>query len=281
MNYLETLNIGNKILKTSKIKSYRLDSEIILSKVVNKPREYLLTNLNNNIDQKNFNNFLGFLKRRKKNEPIAYIFGEKEFWKNSFLVNKNVLIPRPETELIIEEVLKLTDKNSSKRFLDVGTGSGCLALSLIKERPQSYFTAIDISKKAINIAKINAKMHHLENKIKFINIDIDKFKDNKYDFVISNPPYINEINLKRLDKNIVCYEPLLALRAGKDGLNTIKKLIFKSKKLLRKNGKLIFEVGEKQKYMITDLLLKNKFYINKIRNDLKCYPRVIISTNLS
>ena len=281
MNYLETLNFGNKILKTSNIKSYRLDSEIILSKVINKPREYLLTNLRNNIDQKNFNNFLGFLKRRKKNEPIAYIFGEKEFWKNSFLVNKHVLIPRPETELIIEEVLKLTEKNSSKRFLDVGTGSGCLALSLIKERPQSYFTAIDISKNAINIAKINAKMHHLENKIKFVNIDIDKFKDNKYDFILSNPPYINEINLKRLDKNVVCYEPLQALRAGKDGLNTIKKLIFKSKKLLRKNGKLIFEIGEKQKYMITELLLKNRFYINKIRNDLKCYPRVIISTNLS
>tara|TARA_B100000242_G_scaffold281944_1_gene242759 strand:+ start:472 stop:1317 length:846 start_codon:yes stop_codon:yes gene_type:complete len=281
MNYLETLNFGNKILKTSNIKSYRLDSEIILSKVINKPREYLLTNLRNNIDQKNFNNFLGFLKRRKKNEPIAYIFGEKEFWKNSFLVNKHVLIPRPETELIIEEVLKLTEKNSSKRFLDVGTGSGCLALSLIKERPQSYFTAIDISKNAINIAKINAKMHHLENKIKFVNIDIDKFKDNKYDFIVSNPPYINEINLKRLDKNVVCYEPLQALRAGKDGLNTIKKLIFKSKKLLRKNGKLIFEIGEKQKYMITELLLKNRFYINKIRNDLKCYPRVIISTNLS
>ena len=93
MNYLETLNFGNKILKTSNIKSYRLDSEIILSKVINKPREYLLTNLRNNIDQKNFKNFLGFLKRRKKNEPIAYIFGEKEFWKNSFLVNKNVLIP--------------------------------------------------------------------------------------------------------------------------------------------------------------------------------------------
>ncbi len=237
--------------------------------------------MRNNIDQKNFNNFLGFLKRRKKNEPIAYIFGEKEFWKNSFLVNKHVLIPRPETELIIEEVLKLTEKNSSKRFLDVGTGSGCLALSLIKERPQSYFTAIDISKNAINIAKINAKMHHLENKIKFVNIDIDKFKDNKYDFIVSNPPYINEINLKRLDKNVVCYEPLQALRAGKDGLNTIKKLIFKSKKLLRKNGKLIFEIGEKQKYMITELLLKNRFYINKIRNDLKCYPRVIISTNLS
>ena len=281
MNYLETLNFGNKILKTSNIKSYRLDSEIILSKVINKPREYLLTNLRNNIDQKNFNNFLGFLKRRKKNEPIAYIFGEKEFWKNSFLVNKHVLIPRPETELIIEEVLKLTEKNSSKRFLDVGTGSGCLALSLIKERPQSYFTAIDISKNAINIAKINAKMHHLENKIKFVDIDIDKFKDNKYDFIVSNPPYINEINLKRLDKNVVCYEPLQALRAGKDGLNTIKKLIFKSKKLLRKNGKLIFEIGEKQKYMITELLLKNRFYINKIRNDLKCYPRVIISTNLS
>ena len=280
MNYLETLNFGNKILKSRNIENYHLDCEIILSKVINKPREFLLTNLKESIEHKKFNIFKNLLKRRKKKEPLAYIFGEKEFWKYRFYVNKSVLIPRPDTEIIVEEVLKLTKINSSKRLLDVGTGSGCLAISLIKERPKSYFTAIDISKNALKIAKINAKMHHIENKIKFININIDKFKDNKYDFIISNPPYINDINLKRLDNNVKDYEPLLALKAGRDGLNTIKKLILKSKTLLKKNGKLIFEIGEKQKNMVTQLLLKNGFYLNKVCKNLNSYPRVIVSTKI-
>ena len=281
MNNLEVINYGSKILKLNNIDSYNLDSELLLAKVLNTTRENLLINLENDIKLNIFNNFLKLLDRRIKKEPIAYIFNKKEFWKYKFKVNKDVLIPRPETEIIVNETLKLTNAKSRKNFLDVGTGSGCIILSILKERSNCKGTAIDISKKALKVAISNAKMHHLENKIKFVNIDIDKFKDNKYDFIVSNPPYINEINLKRLDKNVVCYEPLQALRAGKDGLNTIKKLIFKSKKLLRKNGKLIFEIGEKQKYMITELLLKNRFYINKIRNDLKCYPRVIISTNLS
>ncbi len=280
MNYLETLNIGNKILKKCDLENYRLDCEVILSKVLNKPREFLLTNLQDNIDQKNFNNFINFLKRREKKEPIAYIFEEKEFWKNRFSVNKNVLIPRPETEIIIEEVLKLTKINSTKRFLDVGTGSGCLALSIIKERSKFNCTAIDISKKALKIAKINAKMHHIENKIKFININIDKFIDSKYDLIVSNPPYINNINLKRLDDNVKNYEPIIALKAGRDGLDIIKKLILKSKTLLKKNGKLIFEIGEKQKYMVSYFLSKNGFYLNKVCNDLKSRPRVLVSTKI-
>ena len=160
----------------------------------------------------------------------------------------------------------------------MGTGSGCILLSIIKERPNCKGTALDISKKALNIAKTNAKMHHLENKIKFENIDIDKFKDNKYDFVVSNPPYINEIDLKRLEDNVRLFEPMNALKAGLDGLTEIKKLILKSKKLLKLNGKLIFEIGAKQELIIKDFLRKNGYYINKICKDLSLKPRVIIST---
>ena len=278
MNYLNTLNYGNKILKSNEINSHRLDTELLLANVLNKSREELLTNLDENMDPNKLIKFIKLLKRRKRKEPIAYIFSRKEFWKYDFIVNRDVLIPRPETEIIIEEVLKLTRPNSSKYILDVGTGTGCIILSLIKERPKSRGIALDISKKAINIAVTNAKLHHIQNKIKFINIDVDKFNYNKYDFVLSNPPYINNINFKRLDKNVREFEPKLALKAGIDGLKIIRKLILKSKKLLKKNGKLIFEIGENQKDLCINLLLKNNFYINKICKDLYSTPRVIVST---
>ena len=278
MNYLNTLNYGNKILKSNEINSHRLDTELLLANVLNKSREELLTNLDENMDPNKLIKFIKLLKRRKRKEPIAYIFSRKEFWKYNFIVNRDVLIPRPETEIIIEEVLKLIRPNSSKYILDVGTGTGCIILSLIKERPKSRGIALDISKKAINIAVTNAKLHHIQNKIKFINIDVDKFNYNKYDFIVSNPPYINDINFKRLDKNVREFEPKLALKAGIDGLKIIRKLILKSKKLLKKNGKLIFEIGENQKDLCINLLLKNKFYINKICKDLYSTPRVIVST---
>ena len=281
MNYLNLLNYGNQILKLEKIPSYRLDSELLLAKVTNKTREEILTNLNNVIKPDSISNYQKLLNRRKQNEPIAYIFNQKEFWKYPFLVNKDVLIPRPETEIIVEEVLKLTNYNSSKLFLDVGTGSGCVILSILKNRPKSKAIAIDISKKALNIACYNAKMHHLENKINFINIDIDKHKYNKYDYIISNPPYINSIDLKRLDINVRQFEPLIALSAGIDGLKIIRKLIFRCGKLLKINGKLVFEIGKNQKNNVVDLLIKNKFYINKICKDINSNPRVIVATKIN
>ena len=278
MNYLEALNYGNKILKSRKIVNYNLDSEIILSKVLNLSRESLLINLSNNLETANFNKFKKLVLRRKKKEPIAYIFKNKEFWKYNFKVNRGVLIPRPETEIIVNKTLKFISLNASKKILDIGTGSGCIMLSILKERPKCYGTAIDISKKALKVAFYNAKMHHLQNKIKFINNDIDKFNYNKYDFILSNPPYINSIDLKRLDKDITLYEPIVALQAGVDGLREIRKLIKKSRTLLKKNGKLIFEIGNNQLIDVIKLLNKNKFYINEVCKDLQSHPRVIIST---
>ena len=230
MNYLDALNYGNKLLKLNKIKNHSLDTELLLSKVLNYSRENLLINLNNRLEKKKFNKYKKLVFRRKNFEPIAYILNKKEFWKYNFKVNNDVLIPRPETEIVVSKLLNLTNLDSSKQILDVGTGSGCIILSILKERPKCYGTAIDISKKAIKIAKSNAKMHHLANKIKFINIDIDKFEHNKYDFIISNPPYIKKNEINRLDNDIRLYEPLIALKAGIDGLSEIKKIIFKSRK---------------------------------------------------
>ena len=281
MNYLDALNFGNKLLKSSDIKNYNLDTQILLSNVLNYTRENMLINLQNKIEIKKFNKFKKLVLRRKNKEPIAHITKKKEFWRYNFKVNNHVLIPRPETEIIVHEALKIINQNSSKHILDIGTGSGCILISILKERPNSLGTAIDISKKALNIAIFNAKMHHLENKIKFINIDVDKFNHNKYDLIVSNPPYIKKFDLKRLDDNVKKYEPLVALKAGLDGLSEIKKLILKSNKLLKYNGKLIFEIGNTQRNEVVKLLNKNGFYINQVCKDFQSSPRVIVSTKLS
>ncbi len=280
MRYLDALNYGNKLLKLNKIDSSVLDSEILLAKVLKLTREKVIINSERKINKKNFDKFKSYINRRKKKEPVAYIFRRKEFWKNDFIVNRNVLIPRPETEHIVEQVLKLTNFNSSKTLLDIGTGSGCIILSILKERPKCFGTAIDISKNALKVAYFNAKMHHLENKIKFINIDIDKFNLSKYDFIISNPPYINCIDLSRLDISIKEYEPIVALKAGIDGLSETKKIIKKSKNLLKNNGKLIIEIGNNQLNGVINMLKKNNFYINKVCKDIQSYPRVIVSTKI-
>ena len=280
MNYFNALNYGNKLLKSSNIKNHILDSELLLSKVLNLSREKLLLNLECKINKKNFNKFKKLILRRKKNEPIAYIIKKKEFWRYNFKVNNEVLIPRPETEIIVNKILKLISFKSSRQILDIGTGSGCILLSIIKERPNCYGTAIDISKKALKVAIFNAKMHHLENKVRFINIDIDKFNLNKYDFIISNPPYINYFDFNRLEEDIKLYEPAIALKAGIDGLNEIKKLILKSRSLLKKNGKLIFEIGKNQINTVMRILKKNNFYVNEVCKDIQSHPRVIISSKI-
>ena len=280
MNYLQTLKFGSDKLKSHNIDTHILDSEILLSFILNSSRENILMNLDANIKKNKFEKFKKLLSRREKREPIAYITNKKEFWKNNFYVNSDVLIPRPETELIVEEVLKSTNIHSSKKLLEIGTGSGCLVVSIIKERPKCFATAIDISRKALNIAKFNAKMHHLINKINFVNIDIDKIQFNKYDFIISNPPYINRFDLSRLDESVKIFEPYIALEAGIDGLREITKLIIKIKKLLKKNGKLIFEIGQGQNLITKKILNKNGYFINKVIKDISSIPRVIVSTKL-
>ena len=280
MNYQEILERGSRTLKTNKIKNPNLDSELILSKVLNKTREQILINFNDFINQKQLQKFNNYLSRRKKNEPMAYILGFKHFWKYKFLINNSVLIPRPETEIVIEESLKFIKYNKSKKILDIGTGSGCIVISLLKERPKCAATALDISKKAIKVAKTNAKLHHLGNKIEFINIDIDKYKSNKYDLIITNPPYIENITLNRLDDDVRFHEPKLALSGGFDGYREIKKVINKSKNLLKINGKLIIEIGDKQKSQSVMLLRKNGFYVNKISKDLSGKDRCIVSTKI-
>ena len=280
MTYIEILKKGSDFLKKNKIGNPYLDTELILSKVTNKKREEILLNTKDKLKNKDITKFNNYIFRRYKKEPMAYILGYKHFWKYKFLTNKSVLIPRPDTELVIEESLKYLPMEKTKKILDVGTGSGCIIISLLKERPKCIATAVDISKNAIKVAKTNAKLHQLENKINFINIDIDKYKSYNYDLIISNPPYINSIELNRLDDDIKLHEPKIALSGGFDGFRDIKKVIVVSKKLLKINGKLIIEIGHKQKNQSVKILNENGYYINKISKDLAGKDRCIISTKL-
>ena len=280
MNYHEILTKGTNFLKKKNINNPYLDTELLLSKTVNRKREEILLNIYNKAENREIEKFKYYLSRRKRKEPIAYIIGYKYFWKYRFLTNKSVLIPRPDTELIIEESLNYLSIDNSKKILDIGTGSGCIIISLIKEMPKCKATALDISLKALKVAKTNAKLHQLENKINFINIDIDKYKSSNYDLIISNPPYINSIDLNRLDDDIKFHEPKLALSGGSDGFRSINKVIKKSKKLLKINGKLILEIGHKQKNQTVKMLKENNFYINKIAKDLSKKDRCIVSTRL-
>ena len=280
MNYQEILNKGSLTLAKKKILNSSLDSELILSKVLNKSREEILINLNDKIDEKQKNKFYFFLNKRQKKQPIAQIIGYKYFWKSKFYINESVLIPRPETEQLIEQALQYIPAGKSKRILDIGTGSGCLIISLLKERQKCIAIAIDISKEALKVAKFNAKMHHLENRVKFFKSSVDNFFKGKYDLVISNPPYINKVDFDNLDRGVSKYEPVIALKGGNDGLSLIKKVIKRSSKLLKKSGKLILEIGYDQKFKVKNLLKNEKFYINKTINDYGYKSRCIVCTKI-
>ncbi len=280
MNYQEILIEGSKILKLNNIKSFNLDSELLLSSTLKIDRSNLILNLEKKIKNNETKIFFDFIERRKKNEPIAYIIGYKEFWKNKFKVNNNVLIPRPDSETLIEQILNEISVNSKKKILDIGTGSGCIIISILNERKKCIGAGIDISKNAIKLAKYNAKIQHLKNRIKFFNTNIDNFNLDKYDFIVSNPPYIKFNEIDGLDRDVRYYEPKIALSGGIDGLSKIRLVVSKSSNLIKKSGKLFLEVGSTQAREALKILQLYGFYDNRVIKDLGKKNRCIISTKI-
>ena len=280
ININSLLNDGQKILSNSSIKTSMLDAEILLCSALKRSFKEVVIDRKINIKINEINFYKDLIKRRKLGEPVAYIVKNKEFWKHSFYVDRNVLIPRPDSEIIIEEALKVIDRKDKGFILDIGTGSGCLVISLAKERSNFFYSAIDISKKAIKVAKINAKMHQLENRIKFYQSCVDNFFKGKYDLIISNPPYINKFKLKYLDKDIFGFEPLIALEGGLYGSSILNKVIKKSSSLLKVGGKLILEIGFDQKLKTMKFLKNEGFYVNKVVRDYGNNDRCIVSTKI-
>ena len=280
ININSILSNGHKILSESSIKTAKLDAEILLSTALNRDLKEIILDNTIILNENQINIYKDLINRRKSGEPIAYILNKKEFWKHNFYVNQNVLIPRPDTEVIVEETIKLLNRNKRKFVLDIGTGSGCIIISLAKECPKLYGSAIDISKNALKVAKINAKIHQLKNRINFYNSSVDNFFKGKYDLIISNPPYICNFKIKYLDKDIYSYEPLVSLDGGLNGSFILNKVIKKSSSLIKIGGKLVLEIGYDQKFEIMKLLTKCGFYVNKIIKDYAKNDRCIIATKI-
>tara|TARA_B100001057_G_scaffold490099_1_gene577687 strand:+ start:5856 stop:6695 length:840 start_codon:yes stop_codon:yes gene_type:complete len=276
MNTFEIIKIGSNLLKKKMITTHILDSEILLSKTLNKSREEILTNLDKKIDKDEFLKFKEYIKRRFKNEPIAYILEEKEFWSKKFVVNKNTLIPRPETELLVEKLLAIFNgKNIT--ILDIGTGSGCILLSLLMNLKQSNGLGIDISKNAISVALINASRHKIFNRVKFYTKSAEQIVNKKFDLIVSNPPYIKRKDINNLSDDVKKFEPRMALDGGNDGLDLIKKVIYKSREILKIKGTLALEIGNEQVKKVSKILIENKFRVKHVIKDYKNNVRCIIA----
>ena len=277
MQILELINSASKLLKDNNIQSNKLDSELLLSRVLKKKREELLLKLDESVSKHSITQFEKLIYRRTLKEPIAYILKHKEFWSKNFLVNNNTLIPRPETELMVEKIQKIF-KNKDPFILDVGTGSGCILLSLLSEFKNSKGIGIDISKQAIQIAIKNSKQQKLTQRAKFYRKSLSQFYGHKFDLIVSNPPYIRTIDLKNLDDDIKKFEPKIALDGGNDGLDVIKKVIYKSKYILKFRGMLSLEIGNGQCKQVSKILKENNFRINYLVQDYRKNVRCILST---
>ncbi len=280
MNFRNTINKAVTILENNSIKNANFDAELLFSTSLNVSREKILLNLEKTIGYREVKKYFNLINRRIKKEPLSQIVGKKSFWKNEFEVNRHVLTPRNETEFLVEEILKIYKKNTFLSILDVGVGSGCIIISLLKEKQKWVGTGIDISKLAIKIAKYNAKIQQVENRIRFIKSDIDKFSSSKYDLVVSNPPYINKIGYNNLDLGVRDYEPKQALYGGLDGLRVIEKVVKKSRYVLKNNGLLVMEIGSGQHNDVSSILKFNGFYIKNIIKDYQKIKRCIISKKI-
>ena len=280
MRIYEAISKGVKKLKECNIDNPYLDSEILMSQVLKKDRKYLILNIKKKLCINIIKKYFDLIEVRSLGKPVAYITGKKEFWNYEFKVKDGVLIPRPETEVIIDQVLKLTVNKTKLNILDIGVGSGCILLSILKEKREFLGTGVDISKRCIEISYLNSRNMNLKNRVKFFKTDIDNFNYGKYDLIISNPPYLKKLDFKYLDKDVANFEPKIALDGGIEGLSVIRKTIKKSSELIKKNGLFILEIAFDQKNIVKNLLRNKGFYINKILKDFANKDRCIISRKI-
>ena len=279
MDIQSALKKGQSILIDNNIISAKLDSEILMSQAIRKNKKFIILNLHKEIKKRDLDYFDNLIQERAKSKPIAQIIKKKDFWKYEFIVNNNVLIPRPDTEILIEQVLKLVKDKNRLQILDIGIGSGCILMSILKEKKNFIGTGIDISNKSLQISKVNGQKLRINNRLRLFKSNIDNFNTGKYDLIVSNPPYIKKSNLKCLEKDIG-FEPKQALDGGLDGLSEIRKVINKSSELIKRSGHFIIEIGFDQKNKVKKILRDKGFYIKKTVKDLSNHDRCIVSIKI-
>lgn len=279
MKIYDLLQQGIEKLKNEKIESAILDAQLILAFVLNCDRVYLLIHKENDIEEIFVKKYFELIEKRVKKMPVSYILGTKEFMGLSFFVNENVLIPRPDTEILVEFVIEFfKNQNDKINILDIGTGSGAIAISLAKYIKNANLYAVDVSDDALLVAQKNASFNNVSDKIKFAKQDIlkENIKGTKFDAIISNPPYIKTSDIMGLMEDVKNYEPSLALDGGTDGLLFYRHIINNFSKSLKKGGVIAFEVGFNQAEQVISLFENNNNF-EKIEAvcDLASIKRVV------
>jgi len=269
--------MGIKTLKILDIQNHQLDAKILLKYLLNLDNETFELKKNDEISKINLDAYLVLINRRSKDEPIAHIVKKKSFWNDDFKVSKDTLIPRPETELIIESVIKyFPNKDSNLKIADLGTGSGCIIISLLQEYINAYGVGIDISKPAIDVANINKRLLKNPVRLDFVKGDFDNFNLNGFDIIVSNPPYISKTD-QNLQKNVHDYEPHLALFSENNGMIFYEKILKNISSTIKNKFYLFLEIGKGQEKDVLNLLKKNNFTLISIENDLAEIPRCIVA----
>ena len=269
---------GITLLKLENITTPKLKARLLLQFVLKKPRQYLIVYDNQKLTKLQEKEYLESIERLKQGEPIEHITHHKEFMKLNFYVDENVLIPRQDTEILVEEVIKIAKKIKAKKILDLCTGSGAIAISLAKYLENVKLTALDISGKALDIAIANAKNNQVQDQITFVESNLfEELGQEKYDIIVSNPPYIKREVLNTLDREVK-KEPRLALDGGEDGLDFYRKIIDQSYNYLKYGGYICLEIGYDQKEAVFKIIEDKKQYINtSCIRDLYDNDRVIIT----
>lgn len=278
MTIREAIYKGSLKLKMKNIDSPKLKARLLMQFILEQTRQYITIYDEKKLTQDQKESYFKNIEKLEKGIPLQHITHRQEFMKMNFYVNKNVLIPRPDTEVLVEETIKIAKKIKAKKILDLCTGSGAIAISLAKYIENSRITAIDISEKALEVAKKNAKSNEVENKISFLKSDLFKnLPKEKYDIIVSNPPYIKREIIKTLDEE-VRQEPLMALDGGWDGLDFYRKIIQQAYEFLKYNGYLCLEIGYDQKIDVIDLIEQEEKYVDIYgKKDLYGNDRVIIT----
>jgi len=278
----EAIAFAEQELKRSNNLNSRLDSEILVSHLINIPRESIYSRLKENLPSNKTEELQNLVSRRVKKEPIAYILNNKEFWSTNFYVDRSVLIPRPETEVLIDLILsQINNKNNYFNILDIGTGSGCILVSLLKELTKAKGIGVDKSSKAIAVAKKNSTSQHVDSRSSFKNINLENIKfDKKFDLIVSNPPYLPDVSLKNLNLDIKLYEPKIALQGGVQGVDFLYKIIVLASKILKINGLLALEIGDNQFHILAKYLKENRFKILDKYTLINKQVRCLLATKL-
>jgi len=275
---LELLNLTTDFFTQKGIESARLNAELLLAEILNCKRLELYLSFDKPVKDEEVNQYRTFVKRRGNREPLQYILGYVEFYGLTFSVNKSVLIPRQETEILIETILNQSDKNAELRILDIGTGSGNIPVSLAHHLPNAKIVAVDKSSEALSVAENNAAKNHVSEKITFLQINILNSpmpQEVTYDVIVSNPPYVSQTEFTTLQKEIVEYEPDFAVTDFNDGLTFYRKILELAKKHLNENGKIYFEVGAGQADKVKSLFDLFGFSSIKIWKDYSNIARVV------